>query len=70
MRQRVSYVDSQVNVTVLFHDTLIKALNDADVFLRAVEVALKKEVKLPEYDLELWKKAGLTYFEFIKARKR
>lgn len=53
-----------------FHDTLLKALDEAVTFLRAVEVALKTEVTLPEHDLELWKKAGLTNFEFIRGKKR
>ena len=53
-----------------FVDTLLKTLDGAVTFLHAVEATLETMVKVPKDDPELWKKAGLTDFVFIKGKKR
>ncbi|WP_133939769.1 hypothetical protein [Rhizobium gallicum] len=53
-----------------FVETLLTTLDGAVAFLQSVEAALKTLVTVPEDNLELWKKAGLTDFAYIKGKKR
>ncbi|TBX78052.1 hypothetical protein E0I74_15140 [Rhizobium laguerreae] len=53
-----------------FVETLLIALDGAVAFLKSVEAVLKTKVTVPENNLDLWKKAGLTDFAYIKGKKR
>lgn len=53
-----------------FIQTLLATLDGAVGFLRSVEAVLKAKVTVPEDNLDLWKKAGLTDFAFIKGKSR